>query len=81
MQDRRLDVVLELSGHVFTVDPQEPFGLVPWWPERVAWKRDAELIVNALAMLPHRAGRVHWRISRVDYYRVYVVRFWVTILG
>lgn len=81
MQDRNRFVLGRLRGYFAQADGRQPFGLVPWWPERVAWKRDAELIVNALAMLPHRAGRVHWRISRVDYYRVYVVRFWVTILG
>lgn len=56
----------ELESHIFVrPDVERPFGIVPWWPGRVAWKRDAELLINQLAMLPE-ARRIRWRIIRIE---------------
>lgn len=71
----------QLRGHIFEVLPSEPHGIVPWWPGRVAWKRDAELVVNQLSLYPRSVGRIHWRIFRVPSpYPLYAVKFWANVL-
>lgn len=86
-QPDRYGLIETLRAHIFgqTTQEPQPFAIVPWWSSRVAFKRDCELAVNALAMLPHRAGRIRWRIYPVLYFgpnanSVYVVKFWANVL-